>query len=33
MLKLLVTVGVVAAGIGVAVALPDLKRYMHLRAM
>jgi uncharacterized protein DUF6893 len=33
MLKLLVTVGVVAAGVGVAVVLPDIKRYMHLRTM
>jgi hypothetical protein len=33
MLKLLVAVGVVAAGVGVAVVLPDIKRYMHLRTM
>jgi len=33
MLKLLMAVGVVAAGLGVAVVLPDIKRYMRLRTM
>ena len=33
MMKLFVAVGVVAAGLGVAVVLPDIKRYMRLRTM
>jgi hypothetical protein len=31
--KLVVTVGVMTAGLGVAVILPDIRRYVHLRSM
>lgn len=33
LVKLLVTLGVVTAGVGMAVVLPDVKRYLHLRTM
>jgi hypothetical protein len=33
LMKLLVTLGLVTAGIGVATALPDLRRYMQIRSM
>ena len=31
--KLLVTLGLVTAGVGVAAALPDIRRYLKLRTM
>jgi hypothetical protein len=33
LVKLVVAVGVVAAGVGVAAALPDIQKYLKLRAM
>ncbi len=33
LVKMLVTVGLVTAGLGAAVVLPDVKRYLALRTM
>jgi hypothetical protein len=33
LVKLLVVLGVVTAGVGVAATLPDLQRYLRLRSM
>jgi hypothetical protein len=33
LVKLLVTVGLVTAGLGAVVVLPDVKRYLQLRTM
>lgn len=33
LIKLLLTVGIVTAGVGVAATLPDIQRYLKLRAM
>jgi hypothetical protein len=33
LVKLLVAVGLLTAGLGAAMVLPDVKRYLHLRTM
>jgi hypothetical protein len=33
LLKLLVALGLLTAGVGLAAALPDMRKYLHLRSM